>query len=57
MPANWSADAQRVIVHVDTVFDEGNEADIHQIKILFRLQQLEHLDDVAGAREFSIGDF
>jgi hypothetical protein len=52
MPANCSADVQAVIAHVDEVLSGKNTTAINQLKDLFGLSGLSHLDDVAGAREF-----
>ena len=52
MPANCSADVQAVIAQVDKVLSGTNHAAINQLKNLFGLGGLSHLDDVAGAREF-----
>jgi len=54
MPANCSADAQRVITHIDTVFSGNNQTAIDEIKTLFGVEEIEHLDDIAGACEFPI---
>jgi hypothetical protein len=51
MPANCSADVQAVIAHVDEVLSGKNTTAINQLKDLFGLSGLSHLDDVAGARE------
>ena len=51
MPANCSADIQAVIAHVDEVLSGKNTTAINQLKDLFGLSGLSHLDDVAGARE------
>ena len=53
MPANCSADVQAVIAHVDEVLSGSNTTAINQLKDLFGLSGLSHLDDTAGAREFS----
>jgi hypothetical protein len=52
MPANCSADIQAVIAHVDKVLSGKNTTAIDQVKDLFGLSDVSHLDDVAGAREF-----
>ena len=54
MPANCSADAQRVITYIDTVFSGKNQTAIDEIKTLFGVDEIEHLDDIAGACEFPI---
>ena len=53
MPANCSADVQAVIAHIDEVFSGTNTTAINQIKDLFGLGVLSHLDDAASARESS----
>lgn len=53
MPQNCSADVEAVIGHIDQVFTSGNQAQITQIKTLFGLQNMTHLDDLAGARTSS----
>jgi hypothetical protein len=51
MPQNCSADVQAVIAHVDEVFT-GNDTDaIQELKELFGLGGVSHLDDAAGACE------
>jgi hypothetical protein len=50
MPKNCSADVEAVISHIDQVFTWGTTAQINEIKANFGLQNLTHLDDVAGAR-------
>jgi hypothetical protein len=57
MPQNCSADVEAVISHIDQVFTSGSTSQINQIKSNFGLQDLTHLDDVAGARAYSISDF
>ena len=52
MPANCSADVRAVIAQIDKVFSGTNQAAINQLKNLFGLGGLSHLDDVAAAREF-----
>lgn len=49
MPANCSADVQTVIAHIDKVFTSKNQTAIQEIKELFGLGEMTHLDDVAGA--------
>ena len=53
MPANCSADVQAVTARVDEVFSGTNATAINQLKELFGLGELNHLDDAAGARELS----
>lgn len=52
MPANCSADVQAVIAHVDEVFNGGDQDAIQELKELFGLGELSHLDDAAGACKF-----
>jgi hypothetical protein len=49
MPQNCSADVEAVVSHVDTVFTGTNQTAIDEIKILFGMQDVRHLDDVAGS--------
>lgn len=53
MPANCSADVQVAISHVDEVFSGDNKTAIQEMKDLFGLGEMTHLDDVAGACEWS----
>ena len=50
MPQNCSADVQAVIAHVDQVFTSGTTAQINSLKANWGMQDVTHLDDVAGAR-------
>jgi len=50
MPQNCSADIQVAIAHIDEVFSGTNATAIQEIKELFGLGNMTHLDDVAGAR-------
>jgi len=52
MPANCSADVQAVIAQIDKVYSGTNTTAINQLKNLFGLSGLSHLDDAASAREF-----
>ena len=52
MPANCSADVQAVIAHIDEVFSGEDTTAIDQLKDLFGLGNVTHLDDVVAAREF-----
>ena len=54
MPANCSADVQAVIAHVDKTFSGKNVTAIQQLKENFGLGNMTHLDDVAGARAWSL---
>ena len=51
MPKNCSADVEAVIAHVDQVFTTGSQSEIDSIKANFGLENLTHLDDVAGSRK------
>ena len=53
MPANCSADVAAVIAHVDQTFKGSNTTAIDQLKATFGLENMTHLDDVAGARKYS----
>ena len=53
MPANCSADVQAVIAHVDQVFTNGSDVEIQTLKDNWGLGNMSHLDDVAGACEFT----
>jgi len=54
MPANCSADVQAVIAHVDETFTGNNATAIQALKESFRMGNVTHLDDVAGARTLSL---
>ncbi|KIJ35161.1 hypothetical protein M422DRAFT_69992 [Sphaerobolus stellatus SS14] len=49
MPKNCSADIEAVITHIDSVFTFGTPAAKNQIKAMFGMEDVTHLDDVAGA--------
>ena len=49
MPQNCSADIQAVIAHVDQVFTSGTTSQINALKANWGMQEVTHLDDVAGA--------
>ena len=51
MPANCSADVQAVIAHVDDVFSGQNTTAISQLKDVFGVGGLSHLDDAVSACE------
>jgi hypothetical protein len=51
MSANCSADVQVAISHIDEVFSGNNKTAIQEMKDLFGLGEMTHLDDVAGACE------
>ena len=50
MPRNCSSDVQAVISYIDKTFSGRNKTAINAIKDNFGLGELDHLDDVAGAR-------
>ncbi len=50
MPVNCSADVEAVITHIDQVFSGRDQKAINEIKDMFGLTVMTHLDDVAGAR-------
>ena len=50
MPQNCSADVQAVIAHVDEVLTSGTDDEIRKLKANFGMEDLTHLDDIAGAR-------
>jgi hypothetical protein len=52
MPKNCSADIEAIISHIDQVFMRGTTSQINEIKANFGLQNLTHLDDLAGARAY-----
>ncbi|MCJ1288096.1 hypothetical protein MMC26_007451 [Xylographa opegraphella] len=49
MAQNCSSDVSLVIDHVDKVLNNGSKSQIHELKTMFGLQQLEHNDDFASA--------
>lgn len=49
MPQNCSADFERVITHMDTVFTLGTKSEQTAFKTQFGMQNVTHLDDVASA--------
>ena len=49
MPANCSKDVQTVIEHIDSVFLNGNQEEVNELKSNFGLGEMNHLDDVAGS--------
>ena len=51
MPQHCSADVDAVITYIDQVFTNGTQAEINEIKTLFGLPNLTHLDDAAYACE------
>lgn len=48
MPKNCSADIEAVIAHIDNVFTMGTSQEIQDIKELFGMGDVTHLDDVAS---------
>ena len=42
-----------VVTHIDEVFTNGTQEEIDEIKGIFGLEELDHLDDIGAAREFS----
>ncbi|KAF9450668.1 hypothetical protein P691DRAFT_809949 [Macrolepiota fuliginosa MF-IS2] len=57
MPQNCSADVQAAIAHIDKVFSGTNNTAIQEIKELFGLGDMTHLDDVAGALRNNLWDW
>ncbi|EKM56364.1 uncharacterized protein PHACADRAFT_253438 [Phanerochaete carnosa HHB-10118-sp] len=57
MPQNCSADVEAVIAHVDQVFTQGSESEINGLKANWGMQNLTHLDDVAGALRNNLWDW
>ncbi|KAJ7682355.1 serine carboxypeptidase S28-domain-containing protein [Mycena polygramma] len=57
MPANCSADVERVISHIDQVFTGSDEKAIQSIKESFGMGDVTHLDDVAGALRNNLWDW
>ncbi|KAF7775751.1 hypothetical protein Agabi119p4_4144 [Agaricus bisporus var. burnettii] len=57
MPANCSADVQVAISHIDEVFSWDNKTAIQEMKDLFGLGEMTHLDDVAGALRNNLWDW
>ncbi|KAJ7591580.1 peptidase S28 [Mycena floridula] len=57
MPANCSADAQKVIAHVDEVLLSENTTAIDILKASFGLSELTHLDDFAGSLRNNFWDW
>ncbi|KAI8965241.1 peptidase S28 [Daldinia sp. FL1419] len=49
MPKNCSEDYAAIIGHVDEVFTSGTRKEVDNLKKLFGLQNLSHLDDAAAA--------
>ncbi|GJE96313.1 serine carboxypeptidase S28-domain-containing protein [Phanerochaete sordida] len=57
MPKNCSADVEAVIAHVDKVFTSGTKAEIDALKANWGMQDLTHLDDVAGSLRNNLWDW
>ncbi|GLB34087.1 putative MEROPS serine peptidase family S28 [Lyophyllum shimeji] len=57
MPSNCSADVQAVIAHVDEVFSGNNATAIQALKETFGMDNVTHLDDVAGALRNNVWDW
>ncbi|KAF8631129.1 hypothetical protein AX15_002476 [Amanita polypyramis BW_CC] len=57
MPKNCSADIQAVIQYIDQVFTSGDDQKAEQIKDLFGMSDVTHLDDVAGALRNNLWDW
>ncbi|KAK3326997.1 serine carboxypeptidase S28 [Cercophora scortea] len=55
MPQNCSADMSRIVDYIDGVFDSGNDGDILELKTMFGLEELSHVDDVAAAIGTTLG--
>jgi hypothetical protein len=54
MPKNCSSDVQAVIEYVDSVFSGTNQSAIDEVKQIFGLSELDHVEDVVGSRERSV---
>ncbi|ESK95132.1 hypothetical protein Moror_13864 [Moniliophthora roreri MCA 2997] len=57
MAKNCSADVEAAIAHVDEVFSGTNTTAIQALKENFGLNELSHLDDVAGALRNNLWDW
>ncbi|KAJ7500019.1 peptidase S28 [Mycena latifolia] len=57
MPANCSADVERVIIHIDEVFTGADAQAIQALKTSFGLGDVSHLDDVANALRSNLRDW
>ncbi|KAJ6551802.1 serine carboxypeptidase S28-domain-containing protein [Mycena capillaripes] len=57
MPANCSADIERVISHIDQVFTGSDKKAIQAIKDSFGMGDVTHLDDVAGSLRNNLWDW
>lgn len=50
MPKNCSADVEAVVAFFDATFTGDNQTAIDDLKALYGMEGVTHLDDVAGAR-------
>ncbi|KAJ7228229.1 serine carboxypeptidase S28-domain-containing protein, partial [Mycena pura] len=57
MPANCSADVERVITHIDQVLSGSDKQAIQSIKDSFGMGDVTHLDDVAGSLRNNLFDW
>ncbi|KAF9535131.1 serine carboxypeptidase S28-domain-containing protein [Crepidotus variabilis] len=57
MPRNCSADVQKTIQHIDTVLMGENQTAIQEVKNIFGLTNVTHLDDVAGSLRNNLWDW
>ncbi|KAF7332418.1 putative extracellular serine carboxypeptidase [Mycena kentingensis (nom. inval.)] len=57
MPANCSADIERVVAHVDQVFTSKDNRAIQALKSSFGMGDVTHLDDVAGSLRNNLWDW
>ncbi|KAJ7167611.1 serine carboxypeptidase S28-domain-containing protein [Mycena filopes] len=57
MPANCSADVERVVAHIDQVFTGSDKKAIQAIKSSFGMGDVTHLDDVAGSLRNNLWDW
>ena len=54
MPKNCSADIETAMAYIDQILTNGTASDVAKIKSQFALDGMQHNDDVAAARKFSI---
>ncbi|KIL68178.1 hypothetical protein M378DRAFT_158717 [Amanita muscaria Koide BX008] len=57
MPQNCSADVEAVIQYIDQTFTSSNTTRINEIKDLFGMSSVSHLDDAAGALRNNLWDW
>ncbi|KAJ7126407.1 serine carboxypeptidase S28-domain-containing protein [Mycena crocata] len=57
MPANCSADVERVVSHIDQVFTGSDKKAIQLIKNSFGMGDVTHLDDVSGSLRNNLWDW